>query len=149
MDMGSRVHPGDSATAEQIFLLAEEYAAAARALFGLGRKGQPLSRAPYRLAAIHAIELYLDADLIKQGLRVWRIRAFNHDLIARARVSSAFGLVLREGTLAHLDTLSREREYLVCRYGTDQTALSPLTRLRATLDDISFQVGARLKDVAG
>ncbi|WP_245478528.1 hypothetical protein [Mesorhizobium sp. M4B.F.Ca.ET.049.02.1.2] len=57
-------YPGELASPQQIHELAEEYRKAAHQLLPLGRAGKPLTRAPFRLSAIHAIELYLTALLL-------------------------------------------------------------------------------------
>lgn len=57
-------YPGECATAPELLLLAVEYRRSAESLLTIGRSGVPLSWAPYRLVAIHTIELYLNAYLI-------------------------------------------------------------------------------------
>ena len=146
----AKPYPGKSATAEDVFLLAEEYRRAARALLGLGRTGAPLSRAPYRLTAIHAIELYLNALLLIEGMDAPRVRSLQHDLAARAKLALASGLALRSRTAAHLEAMEKGREYLVSRYGTDQeSTLSQINRLHATLEEIGEKVRKKLKRTAG
>ena len=146
----AKSYPGQSATAEDVFLLAEEYRRAAGVLLGLGRTGEPRSRAPYRLTAIHAIELYLNALLLIDGLDAPQVRGLQHDLAARAKLALASGLALRSRTAAHLEAMAKGREYLVSRYGTDQTStLSQLNRLQATLEEIGEKVGKKLKRNTG
>lgn len=143
-------YPGHSATAEDVFLLAEEYRRAAETLLGLGRARKPLSRAPYRLTAIHAIELYLNALLLIDGLDHSQVRGLQHDLAARAKLALASGLALRGRTAAHLEAMVKGREYLVSRYGTDQAStLSQINRLQATLEEIRGKVSKKLKRDAG
>ncbi|HWV43196.1 MAG TPA: hypothetical protein VN004_16345, partial [Pseudorhodoplanes sp.] len=67
-------YPGGNASAEQVFRLAEEYRTAANALAKIARPGVPLSRAPFRLIAIHAIELYLNALLLIEGEKPCKVR---------------------------------------------------------------------------
>lgn len=55
----AKPYPGELATASDVRLLADHYRKTAHLLQQMGRPGDPLSRAPFRLAAIHAIELYL------------------------------------------------------------------------------------------
>ena len=50
---------------EQIHRLAEEYRRAAQLLRTQQRQGDPLSLAPCRLTAIHAIELYLNVLFVR------------------------------------------------------------------------------------
>ncbi|MEM7635327.1 MAG: hypothetical protein AAF299_12245, partial [Pseudomonadota bacterium] len=59
----SEPYPGATASAQQVLQLANEYRTAAHTLLAQGKKKQPLSRAPCRLSAIHAIELYFNALL--------------------------------------------------------------------------------------
>src|SRR5688500_1043292 len=110
--------PGDSATADQLRRLADEYRNAARHLRLLGRRRAPLSRAPFRLSAIHVIELYLNALLVHRGHEPRTIRRMHHDLAQRASVAN--DLQLRTGTAKHLCALAENREYLVTRYSPEQ-----------------------------
>ncbi|HWV43493.1 hypothetical protein [Pseudorhodoplanes sp.] len=138
-------YPGENASAEQLFLLAEEYRKAADVLVNIGRRGKPLSRAPFRLTAIHAIELYLSAYLLIEGEKPCGIRALQHDLEARTKHPRASSLSLSNRTTTHLITMHRGREYLISRYGIDQMhTVSPITRLQATLREVREKVGKRL-----
>lgn len=65
-----KAYPGSRASAAEIFALAEEYRLAAEGLMLNGRPRGPISRAPARLCAIHAIELYLNAFLLAGGAEV-------------------------------------------------------------------------------
>lgn len=78
-----------------------------------GRPGKPLTRAPFRLSAIHAIELYLTALLLQRGQNPNQIRKRQHDLSARTEHALEAGLRLRTKTATHLQSLSQKREYLV------------------------------------
>ncbi len=138
-------YPGDGATAVELFRLAEEYRRAAILLAGIRRPGQPLSRAPFHLTAIHAIELYLNSLLLSQGMKPCALRKLHHDLSARVGHDLAAGLALRSRTTTHLADLSRRREYLISRYDTDQIkTLSQINQLQATLDEIQSKVAKRL-----
>lgn len=107
----------------------------------LGRKGDALSRAPFRLAAIHAVELYLSALLLHAGHEPGRVRALQHDLAARADLSIKLGLKLRKRTANHLKTMATAREYLVTRYGPELSgSLSQVNRLSATLEEVATKV---------
>ena len=128
-------YPGETATPEQIMLLASEYRRAADALLQTGRRGEPLSRAPYRLVAIHAIELYLNALLLAAGHPPATLRRLHHDLAARTELALGAKLDLRKRTLEHLQNLSRTREYLITRYDPATSAASELNRLAATLTE--------------
>ncbi len=122
-------------------LLADEYRTAAQTLQMQGRKGHPLSRAPYRLAAIHAIELYLNALLLQRGQNASQIRAMQHHLSTRMDLAQASGLKLKKRTANHLQSLEANREYLVTRYGPEMTAsISQINRLNATLDEVAKKV---------
>jgi hypothetical protein len=136
-----RDYPGQSATAEQVLQLAEEYRKAAQSLVQQGRRRAPLSWAPCRLAAIHAIELYLSALLLHAGLDASAIRAMQHSLAKRTDSAIVGGLKLRKRTTAHLAAMEGSREYLVTRYGPEMTAtLSQINRLMASLVEVAAKV---------
>lgn len=145
----SQPYPGECATPDDLFKLAEEYRRAADTLRENVRKRQPLSRAPYQLTAIHAIELYLNALLLSQGMKPCDLRKLHHDLSARVSHELAAGLALKTRTATHLAGLSSRREYLISRYGTDlMTTVPPINRLQATLDEIQSKVAKRLGETA-
>ncbi len=134
-------YPGELASPKQIHDLAEEYRKAATLLLQLGRSGKPLTRAPFRLSAIHAIELYLTALLLHRGHDPNQIRKMHHDLAARAKHTVDAGLRLRAKTANHLQSLSQNREYLVTRYGPELAAtVSQINRLTATLEEVAAKV---------
>ena len=135
-------YPGAFASPREVLHLALEYHAAANVLAAHGRKGHPISRAPYRLSAIHAVELYLNAYLLHSGLDHARVRGLQHDLAARTDLSLRYGLKLRKRTAVHLRTMAVSREYLVSRYGPELTSsLSQINRLSATLSEVASKVG--------
>ena len=137
----NKVYPGELATPYQVHMLAHEYRAAAIHLSSLGRPGQPLSRAPFRLAAIHAIELYLNAFLLKRGHPASEIRGLQHNLAERVKLSASYGLQLRAKTAQHINDLAENREYLVTRYGPEMTSMaSQLNRLTVTMEEVSMKV---------
>ena len=106
-----------------------------------GTRGDPASRAPYRNAAIHAIELYLNALLLRAGHPPSLIRGLRHDFSARADLAITCGLLFRRRTAAHLRMIAATREHLVTRYGPELTStLTQLNRLAATLDEIATKV---------
>ncbi|MBS3648087.1 hypothetical protein KEU06_05520 [Pseudaminobacter sp. 19-2017] len=134
-------YPGEGATFTDLMRLAEEYRVAAQTLLPHGRKGAPLSRAPCRLTALQAIELYLSAYLLASGLDRKSLRGLQHDVGARYRLAAAHGLVLRKRTADHLGHLTASREYVVARYCPEMTAsLSQINRLIATLDELATKV---------
>ncbi|MFD1983334.1 hypothetical protein ACFSOZ_11715 [Mesorhizobium newzealandense] len=134
-------YPGELASPEQIHELAEEYRKAATELLKLGRSGKPLTRAPLRLCAIHAIELYLTALLLHRGHNPNQIRKMQHDLAARSAHTVEAGLRLRAKTAKHLQSLSQNREYLITRYGPElATTVSQINRLTATLEEVAAKV---------
>lgn len=136
-----RKYPGELASPRQIHELAEEYRKAANQLLQLGRPGKPLTRAPFRLSAIHAIELYLTALLLHRGHNPNQIRKMQHDLSARTELALEAGLRLRAKTAKHLQSLSQNREYLVTRYGPELAAtVSQINRLTATLEEVAAKV---------
>ncbi|GHD99175.1 hypothetical protein GCM10008024_05500 [Allgaiera indica] len=138
-------YPGSTAAPEDIVALADEYRRAAIALMESGRKGEPLSRAPGRLCAIHAIELYLNAFLLVGGTPPEQVRSHFHNLAARAEKAIDSGLILRKRTAEHLRKMTETREYLVSRYGPEMTStLSELNRLMATLEEVSKKTSIRI-----
>jgi hypothetical protein len=134
-------YPGEAASVEQMLLLANEYKESAQVLLPRGRRGVPLSRAPYRLVAIHAIELYLNALLLHAGATPSAVRGLQHNLALRTEKAIATGLRLRARTAAHLKALTASREYLVSRYGAEMTSTtSQINRLTATLEEVAKKV---------
>jgi hypothetical protein len=140
-------YPGESATAEEVLLLAEEYQKAARLLLQQGRRGTPVTWAPCRLSAIHAIELFLNALLLHEGHDASAIRGMQHNLVERAEQAVAGGLQLRKRTAAHLSAMVGNREYLVTRYGPEMSAtVSQINRLTATLEEVAKKVAAIIRN---
>jgi hypothetical protein len=134
-------YPGANASAEEIMQLADEYCRAAETLLEGGRKGRPLSRAPSRLCAIHAIELYLNALLLHLGNNPKQVRSRKHDLAERASLAVENGLKLRKRTAEHLIAMTQRREYLVLRYSPEMpSTLSQVNRLMATLSEVGKKV---------
>lgn len=139
-------YPGELAAPLDLVRLADEYRQAAVVIARLGRRGEPVSRAPYRLAAIHAVELYLNAHLLHVGHEPGDIRGLQHDLAARTALSISGGLALRKRTAAHLKAMTGSREYLVARYSPELTStLSQLNRLAATLEEVADKVSSAVK----
>lgn len=138
-------YPGAAASVEQLYRLADCYAEAAHRLMDMSRKGDHLSRAPFRLNAIHAIELYLSAFLLAAGANPARLRGLQHDLTRRSQMALDSGLVLRKATSAHLRNLCASREYLIVRYAPEQLeTVCEVTRLSASLRDVARQVSTCL-----
>lgn len=104
---------------------------------------------PYRLVAIHAIELYLNALLVASGWTAARVRGIHHDLGRRAELAVAAGLRPRRRTLADLKGLSSNREYVKMRYEPDlpSTACQP-NGLEATLNEVAEKVAMRLAAIS-
>lgn len=141
---GQPFYPGETATPQQILILAEEYRRAAEAVLPTGRRRQPLSRAPYRLLAIHAVELYLNAFLLAAGHASTRLRGLQHDLAERTRFALDAKLPLRKRTAEHLRRLSEGREYLITRYDPATKPLSEINRIAATLNEVAEKVARRI-----
>lgn len=131
------VYPGEGADARMLRSLACAYADAARGSAASIRCRCPVSVAPTRLLAIQAIELHLSAFLVSRGWLPCGVRRLGHDVARRAALAAGEGLVLRRRTVAHIEALSRDREYLVARYGPERlAAASEINRLLATLDEV-------------
>lgn len=139
---GQNFYPGEKATAAELVLLAAEYRRSAEMLLANGRNGAPMSWAPYRLVAIHAIELYLNAFLIAGGHSQASVRALQHNTASRAQLATVANLRLRKRTVAHLTSLSENREYLIARYDPSPVSTSQLNRLHATLTEVALKVAA-------
>jgi len=143
-------YPGEAASVEDLQKLAAEYHKAAQTLLALGKPKEPLTRAPFRLAAIHAIELYLNVLLRHLGKPPEEIRALKHDMKQRADLAIAGGLRLRARTAEHLLALSANREYLVSRYAPELTATgSQVNRLTATLEEVAKKVPEMISSANG
>ena len=143
------VYPGELAKPKYICRLADEYRKADYLLLTSGRRGNPLSRAPYQLSAVQAIELYLSALLLRQGYEPARIRGMQHDLASRAELAIAGGVQLRKRTTAHLNAMTRNREYLVTRYSPEMTmSASQINRLTATFEEVAIKV-TRMMNIPG
>jgi hypothetical protein len=139
------IFPGDFATPKDLLRLAEEYKKAASLLMEMGKSGKPLSRAPYRLVAIHAIELYLNTFLLKSGYDAAGIRSLKHDLGKRAQIALENKLILKKKTFEHIKSLSQNREYLVTRYEPEMPSMSQVNRLEATLKELAEKVAEEKK----
>lgn len=130
-----------SPTPRELASLASSFSEATYKLLDLCRKGEPLTHAPYRFAAIHAIELYLTAYLQLNNHEPQKIRKLQHNLEGRTTRAIEAGLKLRARTIAHLRELTSTREYVETRY--QPTALKKLTqpnRLIATLREVEDKV---------
>lgn len=141
----NEVYPGNDATAKEILSLAREYRLTASALDKLRKQNQRLSSAPYRFAAVHAIELYLNAYLMHHGLTPAEIRGTAHDLEFRAASAREHGLILRCKTIALITRINQNREYLIVRYGYKQmAAVVSVTELQSVLNEVSKKVTANI-----
>jgi hypothetical protein len=97
------------------------------------------------LAAIHAVELYLNAFLMSRGVTSAKLRGMGHDLAVRSTLAAEAGLRLRKRTAGHLKDLSEAREYLVMRYGPEFSGkVSQLNRLAATLAEVAEKASANI-----
>lgn len=145
MTVQSEIYPGDEASPEQVLALAKEYHRAAESLRGQYKKRKPLTRAPFGLAAVHAIELYLNAFLLAHGVRSTELRGMQHDLSKRLTRAAEKGLVLKDRRAKHIEEISEAREYLVMRYGPELTGTgSPLNKLEATLNELERKVATQV-----
>lgn len=140
-------YPGSEATVGQLLSLADEYLKAAYGLLPqVSRINPHTSSAPARLCAIHAVECYLNAFLMFQGMTREEVRGLQHNLAKRTELAVAKGLKLKVKTHAHLVRLSDQREYLVVRYGPERVGgLTELNRVFATLKEIGVKVAAAIR----
>lgn len=125
-------------------MLAEHYREAAHLLLERAQGKNAMARAPFRLCAIHAIELYLNAMLLHQGWRAADIRGLQHNLADR--LDRLTGVRFRKLTQEHIRTLVQTREYLTSRYAPDRMkTASEVNRLTATLDQVAQKASETLK----
>jgi hypothetical protein len=125
----------------QLRLLAAHYANAALACENLPTKQKGLALTPYRLLAIHAIELALNALLLHNHISPPEIRGLRHNLDERFSIAQKFGLSLRAKTVLHIKEMTEKHEYLVLRYDIESSMkVSHLNRLQATLNEVSRKV---------
>lgn len=137
------------ATPAQILALAQEYDGAARDLLTRGRPKAPASLAPARLCALHAIELYLNAYLLQQGVTAAELRGLRHDLARRGDMAVDAGLHLRQRTRDHLHVIAQRSEYRLARYCmSPPKPASPMNALIATLTEVAAKA-ARSVDSLG
>lgn len=131
-------------TPQEMLRLADEYAAAANKLEQQRSKRQPFAEAPFRLAAIHAVELYLTAVLLAKGHDAKQVGKLRHDLCGRLK--RAGDLSLRRRTISHLSALTECDEYRATRYQPQNlTSPTPLTSMKATLNDVQAKAQNALK----
>lgn len=142
-------YPGEGAKPEEVLRLAVQYLEAAKALLPLRKRGNPLSLAPFRLLAIHALEVHLNALLLAKGHKSTKVRGMQHNLAARTDIAVVLGLVLRKRTAQHLRCLSETREYLASRYDPGLSAASEINRLTATLDEVASKISTLIRRQAG
>ncbi|MBL8712310.1 MAG: hypothetical protein JNM12_05375 [Alphaproteobacteria bacterium] len=140
-----RTEPAKKASIEtdaaSLFALAQHYLRAAQLLSIVELKGDKMRWHPYRLNAAQAIELCLSAYLMQKGMTYDEVRVFQHQVHPRAVFAAEKGLVLRKRTLEHLLRMDSDREYLMVRYNPAPFALSELTRIKATLDELFDKTG--------
>ena len=132
---GSETEPAGPA---EVLRLADAYRSAAGVMLDARAPGGRRPSAPYRLLAIHAVELYLNALLRHAGADERHVRKMGHNLAARAAKAEGVGLRLRPATAAHLGIMTGRHEYMLARYGPIENAeISEVTRLSATLDEVA------------
>ncbi|MEO6299290.1 MAG: hypothetical protein ABIV25_08790 [Paracoccaceae bacterium] len=115
---------------------------------GIPKGFSPLSRAPARLCAIHAIELHLSAFLRQEGVSPIEIRRTHHSLAKMSEYSAIGLLKLQTKTSAYLVSMTGNREYLISRYGPELVAThSELNRLTMTLVEVMTKVKTYLSGI--
>jgi hypothetical protein len=98
----------------------------------------------YRLCAIHATELFLNAFMRSRGESPERIRGRLHKL---ADEDFCKALRLRKKTAQHLVNMTDRREYLISRYAPELTSQhTELNRLRVTFNEVQTKVSALLRE---
>lgn len=134
-------YPGEAESPAAIFRLAEAYRAAALRLWEERDRAEPLSAIPYRLLAVHAVELYLNAFLLARGHAPEGLRGMQHDLSKRVLAAQQAGLPLRTRMVASAALLTAGREYLQARYVTKAgPGRAPPNQIGALLDEVRTKV---------
>ncbi|MGI8396866.1 HEPN domain-containing protein [Agrobacterium tumefaciens] len=108
------------ATPFGIFLLADEYLAAARASL---ETRQALTYGPTRLLAYHSCELFLKAYMRSHGMLIADLRAFQHDLAAMLAAATEMGLQPKKGMLRAFKVLEENNDYVRVRYSLKTEAV--------------------------
>jgi len=140
-------YPGTESTPQELLVLANQYKVAFLSLCNPMKKKETWLGAPARLCAIHATELYLQALLRSHGVSAKEVRGYCHRLGDMAAHPIVGSLRLRRKTIAHLKTMTDQREYLLVRYAPDRKSeLSQMTRTLATLEELSSKVGKAFDD---
>lgn len=109
-----------SATPFGIFLLADEYLAAARACL---QTKQALTYGPTRLLAYHSCELFLKTYMRSHGMLIVDLRAFQHDLPAMLAAATKRGLQPKKGMLRAFEVLEENNDYVRVRYSLKTDAV--------------------------
>ncbi|MFC3098819.1 hypothetical protein [Alteraurantiacibacter palmitatis] len=142
---GQAFYPGEKASPQDVLALANAFADRAPLLLEGLKRTPNVAKAPFRLVAIHAIELYLNAYLLNCGCSGPEIRGYQHNLGKRLKQAEIKDLKLRKKTLDHLHELTKCREYLTSRYDPSDPGSSPLTRLKASLQDVRKKVSQKIQ----
>lgn len=108
------------ATPFGIFLLADEYLAAARASL---ETRQTLTYGPTRLLAYHSCELFLKAYMRSHGMLIADLRALQHDLPAMLAAATNMGFQPRKGMLRAFNVLEENNDYVRVRYSLKTEAV--------------------------
>jgi len=127
----------DSA-APDLIALANEYAKCANALNGLRKQNRRLQSAPHRFAALHAIDLYLNACLIHLGKGLKHTKSLQHNFYVKFELLELEGFVLKQRFKTYLKLLTDSGEYTQTRYSfhTVSDELS-IPQLQALLREIA------------
>ncbi len=101
------------ATPYGIFCLADEYLMAAKSIPSDGRSS---TKAPARLLAFHAGELFLKTYLRFHGEAVSQLRSYGHNLGEMHEAAKSYGLDLSNKVLQQLEKSVRGNDYVRIRY---------------------------------
>jgi len=138
-------YPGSEMSHGQMLALAHEYRRIALSLEKLAIRNRPIALAPYRFAAIHAIELYLNAFLLFKGHSPKSLRGISHDLKQRQEMAEALGLVLRSNTIDGIRQIMLNREYLAVRYSVSHMKqVLEFYQLERILAELAKKVTSRI-----
>jgi HEPN domain-containing protein len=131
-------YPGDHIDGVALLGMAKSYHEAADRLRAALTPCKNGDYAPWRLLALHAIELYLSAAMLRHDHDMAVVRSSSHDLEKKLNLLLKDGMRFSEKTCHVLRLVSQDRHYVRARYAPDMVKeMMPITRLNAALSDVA------------